>query len=351
MPPENSTANILRIYLAILVVYNDQGKVVLGESFKRVFQERFSIPMDRKEFLKTIAASGIATGIGSLRNVSADEANVVLPQDLVAVMGGDPVEMFRKGIELFGGMKVFVKKGQKIVVKPNIAWDKAPELAANTHPELVAEIVRQAYEAGAAEVQVFDHTCDEWRKSYKSSGIEEAARKAGAKILQADQESDFVEVSLPKAKNLKTALIHKSLLECDAWFNVPVLKHHGGAQMTAAMKNLMGIVWDRQAFHHNNLNQCIADISGWEKGPILNIVDAYRVVKTHGPRGVSVGDVSEPKALFISPDIVAVDTAAAKFFGQFADLSVEKVAYLSMAEKMGIGTTAIDKLRVQKVKI
>ena len=307
--------------------------------------------MDRKEFLKTMAASGIAAGIGSFGNAPADEAKDSLPQDLVAVMGGEPVEMFRKGIELFGGMGAFVKKGQKIVVKPNIAWDKTPELAANTNPDLVAEIVRQVFEAGAAEVQVFDHTCDEWRKSYKNSGIEEAARKAGAKVLQADQESDFTEVTFPKAKNLKSALIHKSLLECDAWINVPVLKNHRGAQLTAAMKNLMGIVWDRQAFHRNDLNQCIADICGWEKGPILNVVDAYRVVKTNGPRGVGTGDVVMPKGLFISPDIVAVDTAATKFFAQFADISVDSVGYLAIAEKMGFGTTAIDKLRVQRVKI
>ena len=103
--------------------------------------------------------------------------------DLVAVMGGEPAEMFRKAIAEFGGMGKFVKAGQKVVVKPNIGWDKVPELAGNTNPKLVAEIVKQCFAAGAKEVTVFDHTCDDWQKCYKNSGIEAVAKAAGAKCV------------------------------------------------------------------------------------------------------------------------------------------------------------------------
>lgn len=99
--------------------------------------------------------------------------------DLVAVMGGEPEAMFRRAITEIGGMKQFIKPGQKVVVKPNIGWDKVPELAGNTNPKLVAEIVKQCLAAGAKEVTVFDHTCDDWQKCYKNSGIEEAAKAAG----------------------------------------------------------------------------------------------------------------------------------------------------------------------------
>ena len=310
--------------------------------------------MDRKDFLKTVAAAGVAAAVPLESNnaVFAEKSSAdSLPCDLVAVLGGEPAAMFQAGIKEFGGMGKFVKKGQKIAIKPNIAWDKTPELAANTNPELIAEIVRQCLEAGAAEVAVFDHTCDEWRKAYKNSGIEKAAHDAGAKMIPANEESYYREISLPKAKNLKTALVHNALFVCDAWINVPVLKCHGGARMTIAMKNLMGIVWDRQAFHRNNLNQCIADICTLEKPPILNVVDAYRVVKSNGPRGRSESDVATPKGLFLSPDIVAVDTAATKFFSQIEKIAIDDVGHLALGESLGLGTTDLDSIRVKRVKM
>ena len=249
--------------------------------------------MDRRDFLKTVAITGAAL------TIQRSEAMEVLTQtinkangsnpDLVAVMGGEPEEMFRRAISELGGMKQFVKPGQKVVVKPNIGWDKVPELAGNTNPELVSEIIKQCFDAGAKEVVVFDHTCDDWRKCYKNSGIEEAAKAAGAKVMPAHEESYYREVELPKAKSLKTAKIHSAILDCDVWINVPILKNHGGAKMTISMKNHMGIVWDRGFFHRNDLQQCIADICTISKPAVLNVVDAYRLMKTNGPRGKSGG--------------------------------------------------------------
>ena len=150
--------------------------------------------MDRRDFLKTVAITGAALSI------QHSEAMEILTQtinntnggnpDLVAVMGGEPEAMFRRAISELGGMKQFVKPGQKVVVKPNIGWDKVPELAGNTNPQLIAEIVKQCFAAGAKEVTVFDHTCDDWQKCYKNSGIEAAAKAAGAKVVGTGR-SDF----------------------------------------------------------------------------------------------------------------------------------------------------------------
>ena len=211
--------------------------------------------------------------------------------DLVAVMGGEPEEMFRRAISELGGMKQFVKPGQKVVVKPNIGWDKVPELAGNTNPKLIEEIVRQCFAAGAKEVVVFDHTCDDWQKCYKNSGIEAAAKKAGAKVMPAHLESYYKPIDLPKGKKMKKAKVHEAILDCDVWINVPILKNHGGANLTISMKNHMGIVWDRGFFHQNDLQQCIADICTLQKKAVLNVVDAYRIMKTNGPRGRSASDV------------------------------------------------------------
>ncbi len=309
--------------------------------------------MERRNFIKTAIIGSIAGAVnlkgGDL--FAGNKAKVDSPNDLVAVMGGEPREMYQKAIQAMGGMSKFIKKGNKVVVKPNIGWDKRPEFAANTNPELIGAIVEDCFAAGASEVTVFDHTCDEWQACYRNSGIESAARAAGARVAFAHDERYFKTVSLPRGVRMKEAKIHESILDCDAWINVPVLKNHGGARMTIAMKNLMGIVWDRRYLHANDLQQCIADCSTYEKMPVLNIVDAYRIMTQNGPKGKGLEDVQTPKALFISQDIVAVDTAAVRFFNQFREMSVEEVTHIGIGENMKLGTRNIDGLKVERIRI
>ncbi len=130
------------------------------------------------------------------------------------------------------------------------------------------------------------------------------------------------------------------------FINVPVLKNHGGANMTITMKNLMGMVWDRKFWHANDLNQCIADFPMYRK-PDLNIVDAYRVMKRNGPRGVSVDDIITMKAQIITTDMVAADTAACKLFG----IDPAAVKYIALAEQLGLGTSDLDKLNISRIKV
>lgn len=319
--------------------------------------------MDRRKFLRSLALTGAATVGGTVaikedgtlgimtQSVNAQSSRTAGNYDLVAVLGGEPEVMFRRAIAEMGGMRKFIKKGDKVVVKPNIGWDKSPELAANTNPKLVAEVIKQCFSAGAKEVTVFDHTCDDWRKCYANSGIEAAAKAAGAKVVPAHQESYYKRVSLPKGKNLKSTKIHEAILNCDKWINIPILKNHGGAQMTISMKNYMGIVWNRGYFHANNLQQCIADVCTYAKRPVLNIVDAYRLMKTSGPRGKSAADVVLAKALFMSQDIVAVDTAAVSFFNQVRKMPLEKVTHISKAQDHKLGSMDLEKLKVRRVKI
>ena len=312
--------------------------------------------MNRRNFLKAIAITG------AIATVKAGDGMDVLAQtlentqtgkkvDIVAVMGGEPDAMFKRAIAELGGMSKFIKKGERIVVKPNIGWDKTPELAGNTNPKLVSEVVRQCLAAGAREVIVFDHTCDDWIRCYRNSGIEAAAKAAGAKVLPAHEESYYKEVALPRGVKLKSAKIHEAIINCDKWINIPVLKHHGGANLTMSMKNLMGIVWDRRIFHRTDLQQCIADICTYTKKPVLNIVDAYRVVKTNGPQGRSAADVVTPKGLFVSQDIVAVDTAAARFFGQIREMPLSHVGHLAEGQALKLGTMDIDKLNIKRVRL
>lgn len=310
--------------------------------------------MTRHEFLKVVALGGLSTTLATLGEIAtlAQHGDVNgKPVDLVALLGGEPGAMFAKGIGALGGIERFVKSGDRVTIKPNMCWDRRPELAVTTNPELIGAIVRTCKDAGAKEVVVFDNTCGNWRACYGLSGIEEATKKAGGVMAQGNEERFYRETALPKGVVLKSARIHQAILDCDVWFNVPILKNHGGAKMTIAMKNLMGIVWDRREFHQKGLDQCIADIGTLAKPASLNIVDAYRIMKTNGPRGLNESDVELAKALIMSTDPVAVDVASTKFFSQFADMPLENVKYLAMGEKHELGTMNLTNVSQARFKM
>ncbi len=308
--------------------------------------------MDRRKFLRNSLGASLAAGaFAALGRQAKAFAGPAFPSganyDLVAVMGGEPAAMFDMGIQALGGMGAFVSKGQKVLVKPNIGWDVPPERAGNTNPGLIKRIIEHCYRAGAKEVFVFDNSCDNWVKCYKNSGIEDAVRDAGGKMVPSNSESYYHEVAIPNGKRLTRAKVHELVLESDVFINVPVLKHHSSAMMTGALKNMMGVVWDRGYWHRNNLNQCIADYALFSKKPDLHVMDAYNVMMRNGPRGVSVADLSNMKSLMISTDWVAIDAAGAKMMGR-EPASVEHVA---LAAGMGVGKIDLAAMNIHRMKM
>ena len=303
--------------------------------------------MKRRDFLKTSVVAGAALSIdftGLQAALSSNTMAVEQAPEMVAVMGGEPEVMLDKALETLGGIGKYIKKGQKVVIKPNIGWDRPPESGANTNPELVGRMVSRCLEAGAKEVSVFDHTCDNWVASYSKSGIRAAVEAAGGKMVSGAVEEDYREVDIPGAVNMKKAKVHRLILDSDVFFNVPVLKHHGGAKLTCAMKNFMGLVWDRRHMHANNLQQCIADASLIRR-PDLNVVDAFRVMTTGGPRGNANSVVRNLRSLLLSRDIVAVDTASARMI----DFPLSTIGHIPAGQKLGLGTTELGKLDIRRV--
>lgn len=306
--------------------------------------------MKRRDFLKKSTGAGIVAGAAfsfGAYPALMGSSPVAAKYDMVAVMGGSPEAMFDLGILEFGGIGSFVQKGQKVLIKPNIGWDVIPELAANTNPNLVKRIIEHCFKAGAKEVFVFDHTCDNWVNCYRNSGIEKAAKAAGAKVVPANTENYYQEITIPAGVKLQKAKVHEVLLETDVFINVPVLKNHNSTQMTSCLKNMMGVVWDRGYWHSNNLHQCIADYALFEKKPSLNIIDCYNVMVKNGPQGVSKADVVQMKSQIITSDWVAGDAAAAKMLG----IEPEKIDYIPIAHKMGLGNMKLESLNIKRIKI
>lgn len=311
---------------------------------------------NRRDFLRTGIALGAAacalpqinrlfaaeTQVAPATKASSDQEKPVL----VAVMNGSRSEMLDRALQEFGGIKAFVKPGQRVVIKPNVGWNTSPERGANTHPELVGHLVALCVAAGAKSVEVFDKTCNPENKCYESSGIGEAVRKAGGVIRRGDDEKLYREVSIPGGKMLKRAKVHELVLDCDVFFNVPVLKHHSGSLVSAGMKNLMGAVWDRKFYHDNDLHQCIADFMTFKR-PALTILDAYHPMVRNGPRGTTVDDVVEKRMLFASTDPVAIDAAGAKVLNN----APTDVRHIPLAADLGIGQIDLSKVDVRRFKL
>lgn len=312
----------------------------------------------RRDFLKTGLALGATVSLLDLGHVFAAEPAVSVTDEssapqaggarpiLVAVRDGDRVAMLDKALETLGGIGAFVKPGQTVLIKPNIGWDAPPERGANTHPTLVARLTELCLQAGAKSVSIFDNTCDQWQRSYANSGIEQAARAAGATVVNGKDETLYREVEIPGGVKLRRAKVHQLVLDSDVFFNVPVLKHHGGAQMTSAMKNLMGCVWDRGVYHQVDLQQTIADFLTLRK-PDLNILDAYHPMVRNGPRGKSVEDCVEMRRLLASADPVLIDSAATKLLGYTTD----KVTHIRIADGMRLGTMDLSAADVRSIKL
>jgi uncharacterized protein (DUF362 family) len=257
---------------------------------------------------------------------------------LVVAQGAEPQSLVQKALEELGGMGRFVGKQDVVVIKPNIAWDRTPEQAANTNPELVAEAVRQCWSAGARRVIVTDVSCNEARRCFHRSGIEAAARTAGAEVILPDPEL-FREVDLGGVV-LKTWPVFTPFLEADKILNLPIAKHHMLTGATLGMKNWYGILGGQRNRLHQQIHQSLADLASFML-PTLTIMDCYRILLRNGPTGGNLEDVELKKTVVAGTDPVALDAYVAKAYW---NLDPEHLPYLHMAAARGLGTIEFDKL-------
>jgi uncharacterized protein (DUF362 family) len=264
----------------------------------------------------------------------------------VAVRDGERAAMLDKAMAALGGMETFVKKGQTVLVKPNIGWDSTPERGADSHPELVKRVVEMCFAAGAKSVSMFDNPCDQWQRCYTNSGIEKIAQETGAILVNGKDENFYRQVEIPNGRKLYEAKIHSLVLDSDVFINVPVLKHHEGTLVTACMKNLMGIILDRRFYHRTDLHQCIADLLTFKK-PTLNILDAYAPMIRNGPRGKSADDLVVMRTLLVSTDIVAIDAAGAKLLNH----QPSDVRHIAIAAEMNLGTMDLEQVDIRRFKL
>lgn len=268
-----------------------------------------------------------------------DGVDVVVARAQAPVASPDDAgKLLQAALEPFGGIRAFVNQGDTVVIKPNLAWARMPEQAANTQPAVIAAVVAACREAGAGDVVVVEHTCDEAIVSFDLSGAQEICKQVNVPLVSLDNEQMYDTVPVSQGVNIHQEQIALDILDADVYINLPIAKVHGATLVTLAMKNQLGAVWRPQRYHEakseeeadENLHQNIADLATALR-PTLNIIDATRVLLTNGPKGP--GKTEQPAALVASPDIVAADAAACEFLG----VSPEEVGHIRLAARAGVG--------------
>jgi uncharacterized protein (DUF362 family) len=259
---------------------------------------------------------------------------------------GDPEptaeQLVRRAVESMGGMKRFVSRGDVVVVKPNIGWDRMPIHAANTNPDVVGAVIQMAFEAGAKKVVVADGSCNDPNRCFQRSGIWRKAYGLGAEVVL-PAEHRFRTTRM-KGEILDEWPIFTTLVDADKVINVPVAKHHNLAKYTAAMKNWYGVLGGRRNRLHQNIDVSIADLATFMR-PTLVVVDAMRVLMRNGPQGGNIDDTKVMNTVFATVDQVAADAFGATLIGQHRD----NVPYLKMGHERGLGTMYWENLRVREV--
>ncbi len=298
--------------------------------------------MKRREFLKTSALGTMAMSLPLSRwQLFAQETS--LPH-AAFVKNGDPESLVMNAIQALGGMERFIQKGDKVLLKPNIGWDRSPELAANTNPEVVATLTTLCFAAGASEVKVLDRTCNEPQRCYRNSGIADAAAAKDAEIVQV-RKNRYVEMPL-NGKVLKSWPIYKDYLEADKVINIPIAKHHGMAKVTLGLKNLMGVMGGRRGSLHVNFAEKMADITQHIM-PTLTVIDAYRMLMANGPSGGNPDDVRLVRTLIASPCTVSADVLGLELFGH----SLSDTEQIKVAVERGLALYDTQNLDVARIDL
>lgn len=298
--------------------------------------------MKRREFLQTSAASVLLSGAFSLPGLTKSQEQ---PIDLAVVQNGEPGALVRKAVETLGGMKQFVSNQDIVVIKPNMSWDRVPEQAATTNPEIVAEVVKMCFESGAKAVRIFDNTLNEARRCYKRSGIQKAAEDAGAEVSFINPVK-FKNIKIENGEIVKNWEVYTDAIEADVLINLPIAKHHSVSGVSLGMKNMMGLIGGRRGALHRQYDTKINDVNSLFKTR-LTILDAYRILLRNGPSGGNVSDVALKKIVIAGTDRVAVDAYGVTLF----DLKPADIGFLNEANARGMGRFDLDRLNVQVTQL
>ena len=263
---------------------------------------------------------------------------------LAIVRGSNVDDMVAQAVDKLGGIGRFIKKGDRVLLKPNVGWDRVPQQAANTSPEVVAAVIKLCRQAGAGSVVVSDVSLNDPLRSFNRSGIEAATQKAGGEVRICSSD-DFVMADMGGSL-LKKWPVSRFLMDADKVINLPIVKHHSLSGCTLAMKNWYGVLGGRRNQLHQDIHTSIVDLATALR-PTITIMDAVRVLKRNGPSGGNPMDVAREDTIIAGLDEVAMDSFATRFL----NVAPEQIPFLLMADKKGLGSMDWRSLNISESQV
>jgi uncharacterized protein (DUF362 family) len=306
---------------------------------------------NRREFLKaslisTAAAMTAGPGIILTPNFALTQTY----PDIVISHGRNPGAITRSAVDGLGGMKRFVKPGNKVVIKPNMSFASGPAAASNTHPAVVSEVAKMCIEAGASKVSILDNVLNHPQDCLNLSKIPEVCEVVqNTSVRVVTDRRFFRDVDVPRGTLIKKMGVASEVLDSDVLISVPVGKTHASSGVSLSMKGMMGLVFDRRPFHSRGLDESIVDMVTILK-PNLVVIDGTRILGSGGPGGP--GEVIPLNLVIASTDMVAADAqmvALGTWYGRKFEPS--QVKHIKMAADKGLGRLDIDKLNVKNVTV
>ncbi|MGD9158325.1 MAG: DUF362 domain-containing protein, partial [Desulfobacteraceae bacterium] len=273
----------------------------------KLIEKKFS----RRKFLEYQMKGLLFLAAGS-SGILVPKRGLAEPIPDIAVVKGGAAKATRAAVELLGGIKKFVKKGSKVLIKPNMSFPNPPAMATTTHPDVIKEIVMMCNEAGAANILIADYPLFKTEVCLKRSGILDTCDNLeNTKVIGASIDRFFKDTEFPGAKKMSRNGVFQEALKADTLIAVPVAKSHTATGVSLSMKGMMGLVWDRSGMHTKELSSSIVDMCSVLKAD-LTVIDSTRVLSTNGPRGP--GKVLKEDTIIASKDMVAADAFAVSRF-------------------------------------
>jgi len=280
------------------------------------------------EFVRGSRASALPTGF--------------IVEAVAETEGYDIRQLTRKTFEAAGGISKFISKGDVVVIKPNISWARRPEMAASTNPFVLQAVIELCQEAGAKKVRIADNTIHDARRCFALTGAGMVAKNTGADLIY--PRSSLMRRMKLQGNRLDIWPVFVPLVEADKVINLPVAKHHSLSALTLGMKNWIGAVGGRRNKLHQDIHLTIVDLAQFFN-PTLTLIDAIRIMTRNGPSGGSTSDVASKNTLILSNDPVAADARGALLFGR----KPERIGFIKLGQKWGLGTYDLEQLTQHKV--
>ncbi len=328
----------------------------------------------RRQFLEIAGGSALVGGLYGLTFFEhegfAKPSHIRPPQkasastpDIVAVQGNPATygDITEQAINELGGIEQFVKKGDRVVISPNMGWMRTPDQAATTHPAVIRRLVKLCERAGASRITLIDYALDDWKLAFKICGAYDAIRGTRASLLSPTQPTMYKKVNVAAAVPNKTSdgadydprhhydriqqRLPRDIIEADCFIVNPVVKNHEAAVITIAMKKLMGCIWNRKDYHRYGLHPCIAEINMFLK-PTLVVTDATRALQTRGPKGPGI--TTTPNTVVAGIDPVALDSYCCKFL-TVENITPDQVQHLIIANSLGRGQIDTSQLNIKEI--